>query len=73
MEIQHRWTEETIFKSDKRTMRETVEEAIKKGADLYLADLRWADLHGADLHGADLHDAGLIEKNENDFKIIEEE
>ena len=75
MRILNRLTEETIFKSDKKTMKETVEEATRKGANLYLADLRDADLRDADLHlvdlhlvdlrgadlrGANLHDVGLI-------------
>ena len=45
-----------LFKYEKEdnTIKETVIEAVKTGADLAGADLRRADLRGADLRGADL-------------------
>jgi len=58
-----------LFESEKTTLKEAVEEAVGRDADLggaYLrgADLRGADLEdaylgGADLRGADLRDAYL--------------
>ena len=47
------------LEKENNTIRDTLAEAINKGADLHGADLRSADLHGADLHGADLHGADL--------------
>jgi hypothetical protein len=52
---------ELIFKFEKEnnTIKETVTEAIKHGADLRGANLRGADLRGADLQRADLRGADL--------------
>jgi len=54
-----------LFKSSKTTIKEAVEEAVSKdadliGADLIGADLIGADLNGANLIGADLNGANLI-------------
>jgi len=59
MHITSRWTNAIIYKDDAPTMRKTVENAVKSGADLRGADLRDADLCDANLRGADLCDADL--------------
>ena len=66
IEIKNKWTGSVLFEyeSEDNTIKKTVEEAMKRGADLrdaYLggADLRGADLRGADLGGADLGGADL--------------
>nr|DAZ22716.1 MAG TPA: pentapeptide repeat protein [Caudoviricetes sp.] len=71
IEIKNRWTGSILFEylSENNTIKKTVSEAIKSGADLceaylceaYLceADLRGADLRGADLREADLREADL--------------
>ena len=54
IEIKNRWTGKVLFEYEKvnNTIKETVVEAVKKGADLRGADLSGADLSGADLRGA---------------------
>ena len=76
LQIKNRWTGNLIFEYEKEdnTIRDTVLEALRVGANLrdaylrgadlsdaYLsdADLRGADLRGADLRDADLRDADL--------------
>ena len=59
MDIKHRITEKIVYSSEKETMKEVVEEAVKKRIDLRGADLRGADLEVADLRGADLRGANL--------------
>ena len=61
LQIKNRWTGSLIFEYEKEdnTIKETLLEAIKSGADLRGADLRGADLRGAYLRGADLSDADL--------------
>lgn len=76
IEIKNRWTGSILFEylSENNTIKKTVSEAIKSGADLceaylceaylcgaYLceADLRGADLREADLCEADLREADL--------------
>jgi hypothetical protein len=71
IEIKNRWTGSILFEylSENNTIKKTVSEAIKSGADLceaylceaYLceADLRGADLREAYLRGADLREADL--------------
>ena len=44
---------------ENNSIRKTLFEAVKQGADLRGADLRGADLQGADLRGADLQSADL--------------
>ena len=77
IEIKNRWTGEILFEYEKEnnTIKDTLVEAVSRGADLsgaylrgaylrgaYLrgADLSGADLRGADLRGADLRDAKEI-------------
>ena len=50
-----------LFKSSKTTIKEAVEEAVSKDADLIGADLIGADLIGADLNGANLIGADLTD------------
>jgi uncharacterized protein YjbI with pentapeptide repeats len=52
---------EVLFEHEKEnnTIKDTVGEAIKKGADLRDADLRGAYLRGAYLRGADLSGSDL--------------
>ena len=61
IEIKNRWTGKVLFEYEKEnnTTKDTLVEAVKKGADLGGADLRGADLGGADLRGADLRGAYL--------------
>nr|DAN74161.1 MAG TPA: pentapeptide repeat protein [Caudoviricetes sp.] len=65
IEIKNRWTGNILFEylSENNTIKKTVSEAIKSGADLREADLRDADLSGADLREADLSDADLSGAN----------
>ena len=74
MEIRNRYTDEVIFKSKHKTMKETVVCAVKQGAnlwsaDLQRADLREADLQEANLQGADLRGADLCNANFHKAKI----
>ena len=50
-----------LFKSSKTTIKEAVEEAVSKDADLIGANLIGADLIGADLNGANLIGADLTD------------
>ena len=61
IEIKNRWTGSVLFEYEKEnnTVKDTMEEAIKEGANLEGADLRGADLEGANLEGADLKGADL--------------
>lgn len=69
MKILNRWTLSIIFENEKETLRETLIDALKEGADLrganlsdaYLSDayLRGANLNGVDLNGVDLRGAYL--------------
>ena len=59
LEIKNRWTGSVIWKSEKTTMREAVEEAVKAKADLSYADLTNANLSKADLSEANLTNANL--------------
>ena len=60
-EIKNRWTGSALFKYEKEynTLKNTIEEAVKQGANLEGANLKGADLEGAYLRGADLEDADL--------------
>ena len=51
------------YEKESNTIKQTVLEAIKSGADLSGADLRYADLRFADLRYADLSYANLIGAN----------
>ena len=64
MKILNRWTLSIIFENDKETIRETVQDADLRGANLSDADLKDANLkdanlRDANLRGADLRDANL--------------
>jgi uncharacterized protein YjbI with pentapeptide repeats len=65
IEIKNRWTGNILFEylSENNTIKKTVSEAIKSGADLRGADLCGASLCGADLREADLCGANLREAN----------
>ena len=54
-----------IFTREKEnnTVKETLQEAVKSGADLRSANLRGANLRGANLRGADLRGANLCSAN----------
>ena len=60
IEIKTIWGD-IIFTHEKEnnTVKDTLQEAVRSGADLYGADLRGADLRGAGLYGADLRGADL--------------
>ena len=62
--ILNRHNDEVIFQSTKTIMKEAVEEAVEKSANLKYANLKYANLESADLkyanlEGADLEDANL--------------
>ena len=61
LEIKNRWTGYVLFEYEKEnnTLKDTVEQAVREGADLRGADLEGADLEGADLRGANLRGADL--------------
>ena len=50
-------------KKENNTVKDTLIEAVRSGADLYGADLRGANLRGADLYGANLRGADLYGAN----------
>ena len=60
-EIKNKWTGSILFEYEKEdnTLKKTVEEAVREGADLEGADLGGANLEGADLGGANLEGAYL--------------
>ena len=60
IEIKTIWGD-IIFTHEKEnnTVKETLQEAVKSGANLRSADLRSANLRSADLSGADLRSANL--------------
>ena len=61
IEISNRWTGLKLFEYEKEnnTLKETVEKAVKEGADLIGANLEDAYLRGANLGGANLEGADL--------------
>ena len=61
IEIKNRWTGSIIFEYSKKdnTIKDTLEEAIRRGANLRYANLRRADLRRADLFDAYLRLADL--------------
>ena len=61
IEIKNRWTGLVLFEyeSEDNTIKKTVEEVMKCGANLVGANLRGANLVGADLGGANLGGADL--------------
>src|SRR3990167_2555228 len=55
-----KWIDSTVlYESEKKTIEETVIEAIERDVDLGDADLRGANLGGANLGGANLRGADL--------------
>lgn len=60
-EIRNRWTGTVLFEYEKEnnTLKDTVEQAIKEGANLEEANLREANLRGVNLRGANLRGANL--------------
>lgn len=56
-------TGETLYQSDKPTLKEAVEAAVAKGVSLKLAKLADADLKGVSLPGADMRCADLSRTN----------
>ena len=65
IEIKNRWTGNILFEylSENNTIKKTVSEAIKSGANLRGANLRGADLCGANLCEANLCEANLCGAN----------
>ena len=61
IQIKNRYTEEIIFECEAESIKEAVEIAIMKKANLRKADLRKADLRKANLRKADLSEADLRE------------
>jgi len=59
MQILNRWNLKVIFECEKTTIKEVVEGANLRGADLIDADLRGANLRGANLIDANLRGADL--------------
>ncbi len=77
LQIKNRWTGSVLFEYEKEnnTIKDTLIEAVKNGADLRDAYLRYADLDGAylryaDLRGADLRGAYLRGADLRDAKNI---
>ena len=66
------WFGKLIFEyeSENNSIKETLLEAIKSGANLSGADLRRADLSDANLSDADLSDANLIGANLSGANLI---
>ena len=76
IQIKNRWFGSVLFEYEKEnnTIKDTLIEAIKGGADLRGANLRGADLRGANLRGANLtganlRDADLIGANLTDANL----
>lgn len=69
MKIINRFTSETIFECAAETMRETILEAVKQGANLTGANLSDADLSRANLTGANLTRADLSDADLSDADL----
>lgn len=65
IEIKNKWTGKILFEYEKEnnTIKDTVVEAVRSGANLYGADLCHANLSGANLSGADFCLADLSDAN----------
>ena len=61
--ILNRYNDEVIFQSTKTTMKEAVEEAVEKYANLKSANLKSANLESANLKSANLESANLKDAN----------
>ena len=57
------------YEKENNTIKDTVVEAVKSGANLRYANLRYANLRGADLSGANLSDADLSGANLRDANL----
>ena len=59
IEIKNRWTGSVLFEYEKEnnTIKDTVEKAVRGGANLEGANLEGANLRGANLEGANLEGA----------------
>jgi len=64
-QIKHRITDAVLFEQEGSGMslRDTLESAVRAGANLYGANLRGANLRGANLYGANLYGADLYGAN----------
>ena len=51
------------YEKENNTIKDTLEEAVKQGANLYGANLDGANLYGANLDGANLYGANLYGAN----------
>ncbi len=69
--IKSRLTGDILFEYEKEnnSLKDTLEEAVKKHANLRYADLRYADLKGAYLYGANLLGADLRYANLEDANL----
>jgi len=65
IQIKHRFNSSILFEHEceNNTIKETLIQGIKTGADLQFANLRNADLRNADLQNADLQSADLESAN----------
>ena len=63
IEIKNRWTGSVLFEYEKEnnTIKDTIEKAVERGANLGGANLKYANLTGANLEGAYLRGANLEE------------
>jgi uncharacterized protein YjbI with pentapeptide repeats len=59
VKVLHNVTKEVIFKSEHKTIKETIVFAVSSRADLWGANLRGANLREANLWGANLRGANL--------------
>ena len=59
MEIKHKLTGKVIYKSEHKTIKKTLSQAVKDKINLRRADLWGADLRGANLWRANLQEADL--------------
>ena len=71
IQIKNRYTEEIIFECEAESIKEAVEIAIMKKANLSEANLRKANLSEADLWKADLWKANLSEANLSEANLSE--
>ena len=58
------------FEKEDNSVKDTLIEAVKRGANLVGANLVGADLRGADLRGANLGDADLRDANLGDANLV---
>ena len=60
MKIINRFTGDTIYEAEAKTMRDLVVAAVRNGVSLEGANLEGADMRGANLRGANLQGADLL-------------